>query len=69
MAKELGLSLTGAVEMIGKEWEIEMIKNASKVKYDNEFYTVYNDALGSRVLINLLPFDMKKIVCFVKGNS
>lgn len=67
--KELGLSLTGAVEIIVKDNEAEIIKNASKLKIDNSYYTLYNERTGSRVLITQLPFGMKKIVCFVKGNS
>lgn len=69
VAKELGLSVTGAIEIIATDMEASLIKNASKLKYNNNFYTIYNNALGSRVMITQLPFNRTKIVCFIKGNS
>lgn len=69
IAKELGLSLTGAIEIIVNDTDTSLIKNASKLKYKNEFYTTYHKALGSRTLVSNLPFNMTKFTCFLEGNS
>ena len=69
IAKELGLSLTGAIEIIVNNVDSSAIKNASKLKYNGQFYTTYNKALGNKTLISPLRFNMTKFICFVEGNS
>jgi len=69
VAKELGLSLTGAIEIIVNDTDKELIKNASKLKYNNQFYTTYHEALGARTLEMSRPFGMTKFTCFLQGNS
>lgn len=69
IVKELGLALNGAIEIICNNMEANLILTASKLKYDNKFYTVFIDALGSKTMVTDLPFNMKKIVCSIKGNS
>ena len=68
IAKELGLSLTGAINITVNDNNASLIKIASKFKYKDRFYTTFNKALGSRTLITDLPFNMTKFVCFLKGN-
>jgi len=69
IAKEIGLSLTGAIEIMVSGMDASLIKNASKLKYRGQFYTTFHKALGTKNLITNLPFGMKKIVCFMQGNS
>jgi len=69
IAKELGLSVTGAIEIIVNDTDKELIKNAGKLKYNNQFYTTVHKALGSRTLVSPAPFNMTKFTCFIKGNS
>jgi hypothetical protein len=69
VAKEIGLSSLGAKEFVGNDNEIDMIKNASKIKYDEQYYTPFNKAVGSKCLISSRPLGQKAIICFVEGNS
>ena len=69
IAKELGLSLTGAIEIIVNNVDQQLIKNAKKLKYNGQFYTTFNKALGSRMLMSSRRFDMTAFTCFLEGNS
>ena len=68
IAKELGLSLYGAIEIIVNDVDQQLIKNAEKLKYNGQLYTTYNKALGSRTLMNKRRFDMTAFTCFLEGN-
>ena len=69
VAKEIGLSESGAIEIMVNNMDAGLILNASKIKYNKQFYVTYHSAIGSKNLVTDLPFDMKKIVCFMHGNS
>jgi len=69
VAKEIGLELSGAIEIMVSDMDAGLVMNASKIKYNKQFYVTYHSAMGSKHLITDLPFQMKKIVCFIQGNS
>lgn len=62
--REIGIQETGAVEVIIKERDISLIKNAEKVIYNQEEYALYNKALGSRMQIFKRPFGFYKVIMF-----
>lgn len=62
--REIGIQETGAVEVIIKERDISVIKNAEKIVYDKEEYSLYNKALGNRMQIFKRPFGFYKIIMF-----
>ena len=69
IAKEIGLSLSGAIEIMVNNFDASLILNASRIKYNEQFYVTFHSATGSKNLVTDLPFNMKKIVCFIRGNS
>ena len=69
VAKELGLSLTGAIQIIVNDTDKELVKNANKLKYNGQFYTTFHQALGSRVMMDAREFEMTSFTLFIKGNS
>ena len=69
IAKEIGLSLSGAIEIMVNNFDASLILNASRIKYNEQFYVTFHSATGSKNLVTDLPFGMKKIVCFIRGNS
>ena len=69
IAKELGLGLIGAIDIVVNDIDKELIKNASKIKYNNQFYTTYHKALGSRALMIPRSFETTKFTLFIIGNS
>ena len=69
IAKELGLSTTGAIEIIVDDKDASILENASKIKYNEKMYSTYHKALGSRMMISKRPFGMTKLMCFREGNS
>jgi len=69
VAKELGLSLTGAIQVIVNDTDKELVKNAGKLKYNGKFYTTFHEALGSRVMMDAREFEMTSFTLFIKGNS
>lgn len=62
--REIGIQETGAVEVIIKERDISVIKNAEKIVYGKEEYSLYNKALGNRMQIFKRPFGFYKIIMF-----
>lgn len=62
--REIGIQETGAVEVIIKERDISVIKNAEKIVYNKEEYSLYNKALGNRMQIFKRPFGFYKIIMF-----
>ena len=65
--RELGLTISGALELIIKETDVVLIKLAQKCKYNNIEYSIYNKALGNRVQIYKRPFGFFRIVLFRVG--
>ena len=66
--RELGLTVSGAIEIIIKKSDISLIKLAEKIEYDSNEYSLYIDALGNRVQIYNRQFDLARVVLFRKGN-
>ena len=62
--REIGIQEVGAVEVIIKERDISVIKNAEKIVYNKDEYSLYHKALGSRMQIFKRPFGFYKIIMF-----
>ena len=65
--RELGLTVSGSIEVIIKRKDVALIKLAEKITYDNIEYSVYNKALGSRIQIYKKPFGFYHVVLFQVG--
>ena len=68
IAREIGLTQTGSIYLYVADSDLEIIKNASKLEYNKEFYSIYNKALGTKTLINKLDLGMSRILIFKEGN-
>jgi len=69
IVRELGLLESGAIEIFIEDSDINLIKNCQKIRYNDEYYTPFRDALGNRVQINKASYGFAKIVLFRIGND
>jgi hypothetical protein len=69
VAKEIGLVAIGAIEILINEKDLSLVEKAVKLQYKQKFYTVYNEALGSKVVIAKRPFNFYKVICYLQGNA
>lgn len=69
VVREIGLSSSGAIYAFVNKQDSELLKIASKIEYNNEFYSVYNKALGDRFLVTDLDFNISKVLLFKMGNQ
>lgn len=67
LAKEIGHFITGTIEVIVKDNNANILKNAEKIEYKNNEYSVYHKALGNRFQIQDTGIGFKRIVLFRKG--
>lgn len=58
MHKELGLVKTGAIQIILKKSDINLIKNSEKLVYNDIEYYIYDDAVGNK--FQEFPTDFSK---------
>lgn len=65
--RELGLTISGAIEILIQDTDIELIKLAEKILYKNNEYSLYNDALGNRVQIYDRTFGFSRVILFRAG--
>jgi len=68
VARELGLTHSGAIEIVVKSSDANLFRICQKVKYNDKEYTPFNKALGDRIQIFKSPFDFTRIVLFRRGN-
>ena len=68
VAREIGLTQSGAIEIVIKSSDENLFRICQKVKYNNEEYTPFIKALGNRIQIFKSPFDFSRIVLFRVGN-
>lgn len=67
VAREIGLAHTGSIYAFVKKADAELIKIASKIEYNNDFYCAYIKAVGKNALEFPLDFGFVKIQLFKKG--
>ncbi|MHA2012774.1 MAG: hypothetical protein ACTSWG_10445 [Candidatus Helarchaeota archaeon] len=67
LAKEIGHIISGSIDVLIKDKDVSLIKNAEKIKYNNNEYSIYNDALGNRVQIQDSGFGFHSVILFRKG--
>jgi len=65
--KVLGQIALGAIEIVVKKEDKNLIKMAEKIEYKNKEYCTFNKSLGNRVQITEIPFGFYRIVLFVAG--
>lgn len=66
IAKEMGLTLSGAMELIIKSSDVGAIKASEKILINNEEYYKFHDAIGSKLLIFTRPFGLSRVIVFRK---
>lgn len=62
--REIGLTESGAIQIIVQDKDASLIKLADTVIIKDEKYTPWNKALGGRFQIFDMPFNYKKIILF-----
>jgi len=67
IVRELGLTQSGAIEIVVKEQDMNLFKICDKVIYNSVEYSPFNNALGNRVQITEIPFKCYRIVLFRVG--
>lgn len=65
--RELGLTISGAMEVFGANNDAELLKIAEKITYKYGEYSIYNKALGNRFQITQLPTGHSRVVLFRIG--
>jgi hypothetical protein len=65
--RELGLTISGAIEIFVTNNDAELIKIAEKITYKYCEYSTYNKALGNKVQITQLPTGHSRVVLFRAG--
>lgn len=68
VARELGLKLSGSIELIIKKKDVNLFKVCEKIKYEGEEYSTFNKALGNKVQITKRSFEFYRVLLFLKGN-
>jgi len=64
IAREIGLSQSGAIEIVIKSSDENLFRICERVLYDCNEYTPFNKALGNKIQIYKSPFDFTRIVLF-----
>ncbi len=67
--RELGLQEVGAIEAVIDNCDVNALKMATKIKYDEQFYSVWKKGLGNKVLFTKLAFNQTKVILFLIGNK
>lgn len=65
--RELGLSESGAIEIVVNEQDINFFKICQQIKYNDKIYTPFIKATG-KIQITKIPFGFFKIILFLRGN-
>lgn len=64
--REMGLTETGAIQIIIKDSDLSYVKLSKEILYLNNEYYIYNDAVGSKIQVTQLPFGYSKVILFRK---
>lgn len=62
--REMGLTETGAMQVIIPESDIAFVKLSEKIEIKGIEYYAFNDAVGNKLQIFDLPFGYKKVIIF-----
>ena len=65
--KELGLTEVGSIVLVVQDSDINALKYAQKIIYNDEEYTAYSKAVGNKFQIYKRPFGFSRVVLFKKG--
>lgn len=66
--QEIGITESGTIECTINEKDVTLFKNANKIKYDNEEYSIYHNNLGNRFQIRKTQTGFYSVILFRKGN-
>lgn len=64
--REMGLTESGAIQLLIRDSDVEFIRLSEKILINEEEYYAYNDAVGNRLQIFPLEFGYSRIVIFRK---
>jgi hypothetical protein len=64
--REMGLTESGAIQILIKDSDVEFIRLSEKILINEKEYYAYNDAVGNRLQIFPLSFGYSKIIIFRK---
>ena len=64
IARNLGLTQSGAIEIMVEDSKVNFFKICEKIVYDDDEYTPYRKALGKKIIITKAEFGMSRIVLF-----
>ena len=62
----MGLTLSGAMELIIKSSDVGAIKASEKIVINNEEYYKWHEAIGQKFLIFTRPFGLSRVIVFRK---
>lgn len=66
IAKEMGLAIAGAKELLIQRKDVNLIRLAEKIEIDNTEYVTYNDALGNKLIIFNRSLNLSRVIIFLK---
>jgi len=64
--QQFGLTESGAIELIMKDSDLEIVKLAERLKVNDQEYYVYHDAVGNRLQTRKLALGFSKVTVFLK---
>lgn len=67
VAKEMGLTIAGAKELLIQRKDVNLIRLAEKIEISNTEYVTYNDALGNKLIIFNRSLDLSRVIIFLKA--
>jgi len=68
IARDIGLSQSGAIEIVIESKDENLFRICEKVKYNDVLYSPFNEALGNKVQIYKSEFNFSRVVLFRQGN-
>ena len=68
IARDIGLTQSGAIEIVIEAKDENIFRICEKVKYNDVLYSPFNQALGNKVQIYKSEFNFSRVVLFRQGN-
>jgi len=68
IARDIGLSQSGAIEIVIEAKDENIFRICEKVKYNDVLYSPFNQALGNKAQIFKSEFNFSRVVLFRQGN-
>ena len=62
--REIGLSQTGAIEIVIKSSDANLFRMSEKIVYNDVEYTPFNIALGNKIQITKTQFNFSRVILF-----